>query len=269
MIKCFGIAVFILLSVWSLSPAQEKQTLTANEIINRYLAASGGKEKLAKLKTRVAIGTVKKENEAAAELAIFSELPNRMSANYRFEKYDWRLRYDGSKAVFFPPIGRKLFVITDKYNEMLASGLMFNSATISNVLTEGEAGGAKFEAKGIKKLHGRPAYVVDFRRAKGESVRLYFDAETFMWVRTDYGKVTISQQMGTFTNDVVPHGEDETSIDFYIETSDFRDVDGIKLPFKFEQVITYPILQLKRVGTITGTIKTYAHNVPIDPESFK
>src|SRR5713226_5055789 len=208
MIKCFGIAVFILLSVWSLSPAQDKQTLTASEIINQYLAAVGGKDKLARIKARVAIGTVKKEAEAEAELAIFSELPNRMSANYRFEKYDWRLRYDGSKAVFFPPIGRKLFVITDKYNEMLASGLMFNSVTVSNVLTEGETNGAKFEAKGLKKLHGRPAYVVEVKHGKGEAARLYFDAETFMWVRTDYGHITISKQMGAFTNDVVSHAED-------------------------------------------------------------
>ncbi len=267
MMKCFGIAVFILLSVWSLSSAQ--QSMTASEIINKHLAAVGGKDKLARIKTRVAIGTVKKETEAAAELAIFSELPNRMSANYRFEKYDWRLRYDGSKAVFFPPISRKLYVITDKFSEMLASGLMFNSVTVSNVLTEGESNGVKFEAKGIKKLHGRPAYVVEAKYGKGEAARLYFDAENFMWLRTDYGHVTVSKQMGAFTNDVVSHAEDEIGIDFYIETSDFRDVDGIKLPFKFEQVVTYPILQQKVVGTITGTIKSYAHNVPIDAQSFK
>src|SRR5713226_6297288 len=148
MVKCLSVVVFILLSVWSPSPAQDKQTLTASEIINQYLAASGGKEALAKLKTRVALGTVKKENEATAELAIFSELPNRLSANYRFEKYDWRLRYDGSKPIFFPPISRKLYVITDKYNEMLASGLMFKYVVLSSVLTEDETNGVKFEAKG-------------------------------------------------------------------------------------------------------------------------
>src|SRR5207253_2897276 len=235
------ISLLILLSLCGLASGQDK--LTGNEIINRHLAAVGGREALAKLKTRVALGTVKKENEAEAELAIFSELPNRVSANYRFEKYDWKLRYDGTKVIFFPPISRKLYGITDKYNEMLASGLMFNSVTLSNVLTEAESGGVKFEAKGSKKLHGRPAYVVEVKRGKGDAFRLYFDAEDFMWVRTDYGRVTISKQMGAFTNDVAFHGEDEIGIDFYIETSDFRNVDGIKLPFKFEQVITYPILQ--------------------------
>jgi hypothetical protein len=152
---------------------------------------------------------------------------------------------------------------------MLASGLMFNDVTLSNVLTEGEANGVKFVAKGTKNLHGRPAYVVEVKRGRGEALRLYFDAENFMWVRTDYGRVTISKQLGAFTNDIVSHAEDDTDVDFYIETSDFRNVDGIKLPFKFEQVVTYPILQQKIVGIITGTIKSYAHNVPIDQQSYQ
>ena len=259
----------MLLSLCAVALAQDKQSMTASEIINRHLAAVGGREALRKLKTRVAIGTVKKESEAAAEFALYSELPNHVSANYRFEKYDWKLHYDGANAIFFPPISRKLYVITDKYHEMLSSGIIFNSVALSNVLTEAESSGAKFEAKGIKKLHGRPAYVVEVKRDKGEAMRLYFDSETFMWVRTDLGHVTISKQMGAFTNDVVSHAEDEVGIDFYIETSDFRDVDGIKLPFKFEQIVTYPILQQKIAGTISGTIKSYAHNVPIDPSSFR
>jgi hypothetical protein len=259
----------ILLTFGGSVPRGQKQSLTAAEIINQHLSAVGGKVVLMKLKSRVALGTIKKESEAEGELAILSELPNHVSANYRFEKYDWKLRYDGTKAIFLPPLSRKLYVITEKYQEMLASGLMFNSITLSNLLTKAESTGIKFEAKGIKKLHGRSAYVVEVKRGKGEVMRLYFDAESFMWVRTDYGKATLSKQLGGFTNDITSHAEDETEIDFYIETSDFRVVDGVKLPFLFVQVVTYPILQQKVVGTITGTIKSYAHNVPIDPQSFQ
>src|SRR5260370_12493142 len=121
-----GVGVLIVVSLWSLPSGRDKQSLAASGIISKHLSAVGGKEALAKLKTRVALGTVKKENEAAAELAIFSELPNRLSANYRFEKYDWRWLYEGARPIFFPPISRKLYVITDNYNKMLASGLMFN-----------------------------------------------------------------------------------------------------------------------------------------------
>jgi hypothetical protein len=33
------------------------------------------------------------------------------------------------------------------------------------------------------------------------------------------GNMQISKSMGQFTNAVVPHGEDEMSVDFYIDTS--------------------------------------------------
>jgi hypothetical protein len=74
--------------------------------------------------------------------------------------------------------------------------------------------------------------------------------------------------MGTFTNDVTSKDE-ESTIDFYVETSDFKEVDGVKLPFKLEIVATKPILKQKDVGTITTTISEYRHNISIDPKMFQ
>jgi len=202
-------------------------------------------------------------------MAIMSESPNRVSAVFVFTKYDWQLTYNGSRSFIRPLLPRDFSPIQDKYQEVLASGLMFNSISLYNALLDGEPSGIKFESKGMKKIKDRPAYAVDIKRSKGASARLYFDAETFMWVRTEFGNAHISKPMGRFTNDVVPHGEDELTVDFYFETSDFRDVDGVKLPFKFEQSVTYPIIQQKKVGTILGTIKEYRHNVEIDPKMFK
>jgi hypothetical protein len=247
----------------------DNQALTADEIISKHLEAAGGKEALSKFQSRIAVGTVKKENEPEAQMAIVSESPNRVSAVFVFNKYDWQLTYDGTKSFIRPLLPRDLSPIQDKYQEVLSSGLMFNSISLYNLLIDREPSGTKLEAKGMKKIKDRQTYVVDIKRSKGASARLYFDAATFMWVRTDYGKVQISKPMGQFTNAVVPHGEDELSVDFYFETSDFRDVDGVKLPFKFEQVVTYPIIQQKKVGILYGTIVEYRHNVTIDPKMFK
>jgi hypothetical protein len=249
--------------------ADDKQSMTGAEIISKHLAAVGGKQALASIKRRVAIGTVKKESEPEAQMAIMSEAPNRVSAMYVFKDYTWQLTYDGGKAIFRPAISKEASSIETKYRDMLATGAMFNSISLYSILTEGESDDVKFEAKGTKKVKNRAAYVVEVKRGKSQPLRLYFDAETFMWVRTEYGRVSFAKSMGTFTNDVVQRGEDQTDVDFYFETSDFKEVDGVKLPFKFEQTVAFPIIRQKSAGTITGTIKEYRHNVPIDPKMFQ
>lgn len=247
----------------------QAQSLSATEIVNKHFEAVGGKAVLGKIKTRMALGTVKKENEPEAPIAIASE-PNRLSALFRFKDYDWRFIYDGSKAENRPVLPRQYSEVRDKYVEMVGSGLMFNNISLYNILTD-ESGNVKFEAKGTKKVHGRTTYVVAIKRKNSAAMRAYFDAETFMWVRTDFGTVDIKKPAVSSANlnDAVNRSEDDVQIDFYIETSDFRDVDGVKLPFKFEQVATFPILRQKTSGTITGTITKYIHNADIDPKTYQ
>jgi hypothetical protein len=106
------------------------------------------------------------------------------------------------------------------------------------------------------------------KRPKIDEVRMYFDSETFMWIRTDYGSVHLTKEMGQFTN-AVESKDQETTLDFYVDTSDFKEVDGVKLPYKLEIVATSPLLKRTNVGTIVATINEYRHNVAIDPKMFQ
>jgi hypothetical protein len=248
--------------------AQEKQNLTAADIIGRNLAAVGDKDAIAKIRSRVAMGTAQKDSEAAVPLTIMSETPNRISAFYQFKEYNWQLTYDGNRSIFRPQFARASAVLMHKYEEMLASGTMFNGISLYNALSHLDEEGVKLEAKGTRKVKGRPAHVVEMKRGKGPSVRLYFDAETFMWVRSDYGSVRVTKDMGGFTNDAASRDE-ETTYDFYVETSDFKEVDGVKLPFKIEITATAPILRQRNAGTIVGTISEYRHNIVVDPRMFQ
>jgi hypothetical protein len=197
-----------------------------------------------------------------------SEAPNRVSAIYQFEGFNWQMTYNGGKSFFRPVLTRANAPVMQKYEDMLSTGTMFNSISLYNALLAGETNDAKFEAKGTKKVKGRPAYIVEMKRTKGDSVRLYFDTETFMWVRTDYGSLRLTKELGAFTN-AIESKDQESTLDFYVETSDFKVVDGVKLPYKLEIVATAPILQHKNVGTIVATISEYRHNIAIDPKMFQ
>jgi len=74
------------------------KSLLPAEIINKHLEAVGGKQALARLKSRVAIGTVRKENEPEVRMAIVSESPNAFRQFMFFERFDWHLTFDGKKS---------------------------------------------------------------------------------------------------------------------------------------------------------------------------
>ena len=248
--------------------AQEKAAApTGVEIIEQHLRATGTKEKLAQIKSRIAIGTVRREAEPATNMAIMSQ-PNQFSAVFLFAEYEWRLGYDGSKSFIRPRLSRTYEPIETKLHEMLESRLIFNSIGLYNLLLQ-PATNVKFEAKGTKKIKGREAYIVEVRQSKMSAMRMYFDTENYLWLRTDYGKAHVQQQMKGFTNEPVGRGQDDLIVDLYIETSDFREVDGLKLPHRFDMLVTIPILRQRTSGVITGTITEYRHNQPIDPQMFR
>jgi len=249
------------------SAVDDKDKLTAAEILNKYVAATGGKEALSKIRSRVAIGTARKDAETAAPFAVMSQAPNRVSTIYQFEGFNWQLTYDGTKAFVRPVLTRANAPVMQKYQEMLASGTLFNGISLYNVIAGAVDDTVKLEARGIRKIKGRPAYTVEMRRGNDKAL-LYFDQESFMWVRTDYGSVRLTKEMGAFTN-AVESKDQESTYDFYLDTSDFRQVDGMMLPFRFEIVATAPILKQKSVGTIVATITEYRHNIEIDPKMFQ
>ena len=230
-----GLALLVVLALAAAtSAADDKDKLSAAEIINKYLAAAGGKDALAKFKSRVAIGTAKKDNDTAAPMAVMSEAPNRVSAIYQFEGFNWQLAYDGGKAIVRPVLTRANAPIMQKYADMLATGTLFNGMALYNVLAQGDTSGVKFEAKGMKKVKGHSAYTVEMQQNKDKAL-LYFDAENFMWVRTDYGSIRLTKEMTGFTN-AVESKDQETTYDFYVETSDFKEVQRREAAVQFVKI---------------------------------
>ena len=96
-----------------------------------------------------------------------------------------------------------------------------------------------------EKVGAAEAYVIQLTPKSGPGVRVFIDAENFMLVKTI---ITINvPQLGG-------------PIDQVVEFSDFRDVDGFKIP--------YATKSSNPVQTVTATLTDVKHNTEIDDSSF-
>ena len=95
------------------------------------------------------------------------------------------------------------------------------------------------------KVGATDAYVIQMTPKSGPGVRVFIDADTFMLVKTIL-TINVPQLGGP--------------IDQVVEFSDFRDVDGIKIP--------YGTKTSNPVQTVIAILTDVKHNTEIDDSSF-
>lgn len=273
----FFFTVVLPIVFWAFSAAvvgqSAKNDLSAEQILEKHLAAIGGKSNLEKIQTRVATGVVKVAKVGRpVQFLLFTESGNRLSAWYRLESFDWSFVFDGNKFSSAPiqllttnaVLTGRSARLEDKFKEMYSSGLMFGEISLYNILVK-TAQGVTMKVRDMKKVHGRLAYVLEVKHRRFGLLKAYFDTETFMWVRTDYGSVELGDTRMAIDNS----GGASLTIDFYQEYSDFRDIDGIKLPFKFKHMMIPPVSSNNRASLVEVEITDYKHNLKIDPKMFQ
>jgi outer membrane lipoprotein-sorting protein len=105
--------------------------------------------------------------------------------------------------------------------------------------------GASVSLLGREKVGDRDAHVLLFTPKAGPATRAFIDVENLMLVKT------------VMTINVPQAGGD---IEQVTEFSDYRDVDGVKVPF----VVT----SINSLQTIKATLTDVKHNTEIDDASF-
>jgi hypothetical protein len=105
--------------------------------------------------------------------------------------------------------------------------------------------GTSAKLSGKEKIDEREAYLLIFEPTSGSIVRQYVDAETFLPMKTIV-KLDVPQ-LGT---------EVEQTTDF----SDYREVDGVKLPFRLKAT--------SAIQNYTITITKVEHNIQVDETLF-
>jgi outer membrane lipoprotein-sorting protein len=226
---------------------------TADQIIEKHLAALGGRETLSKLTSRRSTGTITiatPNGDLSGPCEIDVKAPNKSRAY---------MQLDGSALGLTDKI-----IIEQKFDGVTGWSLnsMQGDAEVTGNRLENlgnnvfpspllnyKAAGVAFEVLPRQQIAGKDALVMRATPKAGSAVLMFFDAETFLLVRTV-----------TKLNDPQMGGEVEQTADL----SDYRVVDGVKVPFRIVNSSTTPM------GTQTGTITLtkVEHNVTLADALF-
>ena len=269
----------MMLLLTSVSSKAQTQKLKAEEIIAKHLEALGGNETLHSVTSRIASGSVVAtfKTPATAELGgkvvLASDGPKNVMAmmfenstsNYPHEKigYDGR---DVSGSYVRPGIRSSLGDFLLGHRNIVKQGFWGGALSQAWLLLDPDRK-IKIEAGGTKKIGDRPAYVLRcYPSGSDLKITMYFDAETFQHLRTEYER-SISAQMGSNPEASATQGG-ETHYKLSEDFADFKKEGGLTLPHTYK--ISFEILG--RQGSFRAswdmTLSAFRFNQRIDPATF-
>lgn len=209
-----------------------------SDILANYVKAVGGREAAEKIKTRISKGTV--EIPAAGlkgTIENYNTAPDKSYSVSNLQGIGLLIEsYDGKTGWSVNPLQGS----RDKIGqELVQAKLLANFYREINL----DKLYSKMEVKGVEKVGDVDTYAVTATAAGLPAETFYFDIKTGLLVREDMTAVT-------------PEGNSPVKAFF----DDYREVDGVRTPFKSRTVL--PQFELI---TVLTEIK---NNVPIDDSKF-
>jgi outer membrane lipoprotein-sorting protein len=187
---------------------------SADQILEKYTQAIGGQAAYEKVTSRVAKGAVEiPDDNVTGTAVVVAQAPGRYHLTMDIPGYGLvETVLDGDQGwEKSPDAGVRAMSHTD-----LAAAKrdhQFYRATRLKELYP------KMEAAGTAKLDDRSVYVVQATPAEGSGEKLYFDAESGLLLKRDFERITLEDGI----------------VQYEMFYRDYRDVDGLKLPFTIER----------------------------------
>lgn len=217
-------ALFSLLLIPALVGAANAQTLTADQVVDKYFAAVGGREAISKITSRKATGTIIVETpmgNLSGTLEMTAKAPNKMRASMRIDLTS--LGGPGEMAMDQLFDGTNGWISNSMQGDQPMTGAQLDSAKnayFPSPLINYKEHGMTIALEPNQKLGDRDTYVILLTPKTGSASKLFFDAKTFLLVRT----LSRSQNPQT--------GEEVESVS---DPDDYRDVNGLKVAFTMFQ----------------------------------
>ncbi|MGB7069000.1 MAG: hypothetical protein WBD22_05855 [Pyrinomonadaceae bacterium] len=273
-LNILGPALLVLAVFTSVSFGQK---MTADDVLARHIQSLGRSEVRKSLKSIITVGDaeitfVSPKNRpvngrlvmaSAAEKMFFGM--NLNAADYQSEKFSFN--GTSAKVDYIRPGSRSVLGNFIQSNPMLLEeSLLGGTLSTSWSLVNNRSKGVKLSYDGKKKVDGRDTHILLYT-AKGDlSVSLYFDAETFHHVRTEY-KRTSSAGIGLNPEDSTRFSE--SRLKMVEDFSDFRAEHGLMLPHLYK--LSYTVTGQRGTTDIQWnfTMNEFAFNQNLDPRSFE
>lgn len=260
----------------SVVSADEK--MRAEEVVAKHLDSIGTAEARRAVNNRVVVGTTKFSYRAKGvgqtegRVVLASEGVKSL-IGMEFPEQDYpheRLGFDGRKftAAYIRPgtrtiLGEFLYTRNDMFREGLVGGALNQAWPLHNL----DGRGAKLEYSGKGKTGGKEVHTLRYTPKGGSDfqIKLFFDAETFQHVKTEYEQV-VSAGLGRTDKDSA--SQRGSTYKIVEEFSDFKKEGGLMLPHSYKLRFTADDLGGVRQMDWAFNLAQFAFNAPLAADSF-
>jgi zinc protease len=212
-------------------------TPSAEQILDTYVKALGGREAWKKLTSRESVGTIEiPAMNLSGTIDLREKAPDQVVANITINGAKFSQGFDGAVGWSDDPQNGLREQAGTELAETKRDADFYHPLDLRQLYS-------KFTVTGIEKVDERDAYIVVATPPEGEPDKMYFDVQTGLLLRI-IGHHHSAEGVAEFTEDL----------------SDYRETDGIKLPFTVHQA----------GGDSTFTIKftKVHHNITIENSEF-
>lgn len=216
--------------------------MTAEEVIRKHLASIGTSEALAEVKSRVMVGTGRLTSKIGYNGQLsgpsqFASEGDKIVLAMIFNSNDYpyeKVGFDGENITIGRPtvaksrLGEFLKSQSSVIKQGLFGGVLSSAWPLLNV----NAKKAKMEYGGITKRDGQEFHKLKYIPARGGSLKvvLYFDAETFRHMMSEYQYIVPIQMGANMTENSQAKPGYFTLIEQF---SDFKTAGQLTLPFSY------------------------------------
>ena len=219
------------------APAAAAVLPSADQILDTYVKALGGREAWKKLTSRVSIGTIEiPALNLSGAIEMHEKAPDQVVANITINGAKFSQGFDGAVGWSDDPQNGLREQSGTELAETKRDADFYHPLDLRQLYS-------KFTVTGAEKVDDRDAYVMEATAPEGESDKMYFDAQTGLLLRI-----------------IGHHHAPEGVTEFTEDLSDYREVDGIKLPFLVHQA--------GADSSFTIKFTEVHHNVPIENSLF-